>query len=450
MTLPSFSGQIRPLPYALWSLALFLSQHLLVWLILRAHGAGLYPDWWFYAVPLRTLAGRNLSDAIPIAAFAYSLVVAWVLAALAFRRAANANASEWIATAAVAPLIQIPAILLLCVLPPRAAAASTEAPSDAPAADSGRAEAVQGLIAGVAVTLFAVAVSTLVFGVYGAGVFMVSPFLVGAVTAYFANRRVDRGGQRTARLVVVATVLGGIALIAAALEGIVCIVLAAPLGIGFAIIGGLLGRAIALAGKRPARQAFSGFALLPVVFALESATSSTTSFESLQTIEINAPAHVVWKAVLHMDSIDEPRALPFRLGIAYPMRGEVRGEGVGAVRHGQFSTGTAVERITEWVPQRKIAFVVVTDVPSIHELSPYEYVHAPHAVGYFTTSLTSFELVPQPGGRTEVVERTSHQLRLEPILYWLPMARWIVHANNARILTHIKRQSERAAGAGNS
>jgi len=449
MTLPfSFSGQIRPLPYTLWSLLLFFSQHLLTWLILRANSLSLHPDWSFYALPVRALAGRNLADAILIGALAYALLVAWMLAALAFRRAADASASEWIATASVAPLIQIPAVLLLCVLPSRpAATASAETPSDA---GSGRSEAAQGVIAGIAMTLFAVTISTLVFGVYGSGLFLVSPFLVGAVTAYFANRRFDRGGARTASLVLLATALGGIALIAAALEGIVCIILAAPLGMGIAIIGGLFGRAIALAGKRPARQAFSGFALLPAVFALESAIPSTTTFESHQTIEIDAAPATVWKAVLIMESIEVPRALPFRLGIAYPLRGEVKGEGVGAVRHGEFSTGIAIERVTEWVPERKIAFVIMEDVPSIHELSPYEHVHAPHVVGYFTTSLTSFELVPLPGGRTEVVERTSHQIKLDPILYWLPMARWIVHANNARVLTHIKRKSERSVGTGKS
>ena len=40
--------------------------------------------------------------------------------------------------------------------------------------------------------------------------------------------------------------------------------------------------------------------------------------------------------------------------------------------------------------------------------------------------------------------RTSHQLKLEPILYWLPMVRWIVHLNNSRVLRHVKRQAEAA------
>ena len=61
--------------------------------------------------------------------------------------------------------------------------------------------------------------------------------------------------------------------------------------------------------------------------------------------------------------------------------------------------------------------------------------HAPHAVGYFRTSLTSFDLVPQPDGGTQIVERhVAPVLKLDPVLYWLPMTRWIVHLNNARVL----------------
>lgn len=444
MTPFTFSGQIRPLPYILWSLAVFFSQHLLVWLLLWAPGASLWPDWWFWVIPLRTFARSRASDVTLIAAFAYGLLAAWMLAALAFRRAANANVSEWMATLAVAPIIQIPLILVLSVLPTRVGVASEHSASDA--TGGGWRETAQGLVAGVALTLFGVAVSTLVFRVYGFGVFLVSPFLVGAVTAYFINRKVDLGRKRTAELIAVATLLGAVTLIAAALEGAVCIAMAAPLAIGVALVGGMLGRAIALAGKRPAHQALSGFMLLPAVFALEHITPSTTHFESHQVVVIDAPPTAVWQSLLRMDTIEEPRSLPFRLGVAYPVRGAVEGEGIGATRRGEFSTGIAIERVTEWIPERKLAFVVVEDVPSMREMSPYDHVHAPHAVGYFTTSLTSFELVPQDNSRTQVIERTSHRLRLEPILYWLPIARWIVQQNNARVLAHIKMQAEHSAG----
>jgi hypothetical protein len=123
------------------------------------------------------------------------------------------------------------------------------------------------------------------------------------------------------------------------------------------------------------------------------------------------------------------------------------GEGVGATRFGEFSTGIAVERITKWVPERKLAFAVREDVPAMHKLSPYSEVHTPHVRGYFLPLSTSFELVRLTDGRTEILEHTSHALRLEPIFYWLPFARWIVHENNAGVLAHIRHQSERAVRA---
>jgi len=187
-------------------------------------------------------------------------------------------------------------------------------------------------------------------------------------------------------------------------------------------------------------------ALLPLVFAVENAMSATTSFDTAETAVVNAPPEWVWKSVVDMDTIDEPPALPFRLGIAYPLRGEVVGEGVGAIRRGEFSTGTAIERVTEWIPNRKLAFAVVSDVPGMRELSPYQHVHAPHVAGYFVTTETSFELRPLPDGRTEILERTSHKLKLDPIFYWLPMARFVVHANNVRVLAHIGRQAELGFG----
>ena len=239
-----------------------------------------------------------------------------------------------------------------------------------------------------------------------------------------------------------ATLLGGVALVVSALEGIFCIILAAPLGIGVAIVGGVLGRAIALRGQRSPAQTLTGVALLPLIFALEAVLPQITSFDTVESMQVDAPPEQVWNSILHMARIDAPLALPFRLGVAYPLGGEIAGEGVGAVRRGEFSTGTAIERVTEWVADRKLAFTVVTDVPAMRELSPYEHVHAPHVIGYFRTTLTSFELLPLADGRTEIVERTSHQLRLDPAFYWLPLARWIVHENNARVLTHIKRQAE--------
>jgi len=123
------------------------------------------------------------------------------------------------------------------------------------------------------------------------------------------------------------------------------------------------------------------------------------------------------------------------------------GEGVGAERHGEFSTGIAVERITEWTPNHRLAFVVLNDVPTVRELSPYHHVHAPHVVGYFTTTVASFELADRGTEMTRLTLRSTHVLRLEPTLYWRPLVNWVVEENKARVLRHIRLLAERPSGA---
>jgi uncharacterized membrane protein YhaH (DUF805 family) len=436
----AFEGRTTRIPYALGSWCVFLGQHLVTALAFKLQNWPLEVDWHFLFTPLGALAMRSGgSNAALALAFAGVLAVAWLLTALAFRRAADADVSRWIAVFAIAPAVQIPAILYLSLVPSRPAVA-------APAVhDAGRPEWIavaQGVFAGMALTLFAVAVGALLFGAYGYGVFMVAPFVIGAVAAYFVNRDHDVGGWQTAKWVALATLLGGIALVAVALEGIVCIVMAAPLEIGLALLGGLLGRAIALSGKSSPRQTMSAVAVLPLVFTVETVLPASTQFETSATITVSAPADIVWKSLVRIDLTDAPVALPFRLGVAYPVRGEVIGEGVGATRIGEFSTGVSRQRVTEWVPGRKLTFVVLDDIPAMHELSPHAHVHAPHVVGYFRTIQTSFELVPRGDGGTDILERTSHALRLEPVLYWLPLARRVIAENNARVLAHIKRQAE--------
>jgi uncharacterized membrane protein YhaH (DUF805 family) len=442
-----FEGRIDRIPYALWSLGVLFSQHALVLLLSPARFRELTADPVFWLMPLRSLASiAYASDMTLIAGFAYFLIVVWALAALAFRRAVDSGLNEWIAIGAMAPAVQTAAIPILCFAP------RVEPPAPGPPTvtdeRSIKAAGIEGVIVGAALTLAAVAIATLGFGVYGYGLFVLSPFVIGAATGYLANRKSDIGEPRTTRLVMVATALGSAALLISAIEGLICILMAAPLGLGAAWVGGMLGRSFALHyGQRSPTRTLPGLALLPLVFAVEALLPPSTTFDTLQTITVKAPADVVWRSIVRMDQIDEPLALPFRLGVAYPLRGEIVGEGVGALRRGEFSTGTAIERVTEWLPERKLAFVVETDIPAMRELSPYEHVHAPHAIGYFRTALTSFELVPRPDGHTDVIERTSHELRLDPVLYWLPMARWVVEANNARVLAHIRRDAERQHGS---
>jgi hypothetical protein len=182
-------------------------------------------------------------------------------------------------------------------------------------------------------------------------------------------------------------------------------------------------------------------ALLPLAFASEQTLSLSTAFETEETVEIAAPAEAVWRSLIDMGEIDQRPALPFRMGIAYPVRASINGEGVGATRIGEFSTGKAVERITDWQLHKRLAFEVVSDVPPMRELSPYEHLDPPHLAGYFRTLSTSFEIRQHPTG-TLLVERTAHEMKLEPAGYWLPMARLLIHWNNRRVLEHVRMRAE--------
>ena len=410
MTSPfSFKGKISRLPYALWSFGLFFSQDLLAALLAGNDRTPSF-DLELIVSPIRWLFTSPSLDAILLwVGLAYMVVVAWALCAMAFRRASDADVNQAVAFGALVPIIQLAVMLYLALVPSRDAVECPQIPENSeryqigvmPAATAAVGQAtplwlpaaLAGVIAGVGLTLVAVTVGTLIFGVYGYGVFMFTPFVIGVTAGYVANSKGNIGGSQTALSVTTAIGLGGLGLVLVAIEGLICIVMAAPLAMGLALIGGELGRYFALRAKNPARQTMSCVALLPLVFTAEYVLPTSTRFDTVQTIEVQAPPDAVWRSLLSTDPVEGPLALPFRLGVAHPLRAEIIGEGVGATRRGEFSTGTAIERITAWEPNRKLAFVVVEDIPAMRELIPTEHVHAPHVVGYFRTTTTSLRSI---------------------------------------------------------
>src|SRR5262245_55617636 len=289
----------------------------------------------------------------------------------------------------------------------------------------------------------AAVLSSLLFGAYGTRLFVMSPLIIGAVAAYIGNRRVDIGARATWMLVKSAAALGGLALLALALEGLICIVVIAPLWLLFSAIGGFIGRALARATHRPPQSTSAALALVPLLYALEAIFPASVTFENQVSIDIDAPSAAVWRAITAMGRIEEPPGVLFRLGLVHPLRGRLGGAGVGAHCDGEVSTGTAVERITESVPNHRLAFLVLNDVPTLRELSPYDHVHAPHVVGYFATTVASFELEDRGTQITKLTLRSTHVLRLEPTLYWLPLVKWVVEENKTRVLRHIRLVAER-------
>jgi hypothetical protein len=438
----SFKGAISRPAYAATSLAVFSLQYAFAWMVLLFKGwTGSLPlEFWL--VPARVVVERTASGPpwIMMLGLALMLLVNWALIALAFRRAQTTDFDDgWVLLMAL-PFVQFMLVIGLALMPH---AQRDSAPHEPAIGNSSRAMAL-GLLTGVALCLAAVALSTLVFGIYGYGLFFFSPVVIGATVAILANRDVELGLRKTTGLVMAALGLGGLALMAFAFEGLICIVFASPL-IAFAgFLGGLIGKEIA--DNRRSRRggtAVRSILLLPLVLGAEALFPPSTDFESVESIDIAATPAAVWESIVHMNPIPDAPAAPFRWGLAYPLRGEINGIGIGAVRRGVFSTGVAYERVTVWEPEHRLSFDVLSDPPSMRELSPYEHVNAPHTRAYFRTRDARFTIESLQEGRTRLTLATHHDLDLEPALYWLPFAHWAIHANKVRVLRHFRQQAER-------
>lgn len=443
--LPSFAGMTRPAAYAMLAPVLLLVKHATVFLLLATKGNSLLPDAGFWLLPLRRLAtSPDLPAGHAALAFAVSLTSAGALALLSFRRANWSGAGYALAAATVIPAVQMLAVAVLTLLP-RFARRTQAGPELAPGADV--AHVIQGVLAGVALIVAAVLVSALTLGSYGWSLFVFTPFLVGVTTGYLANRRLLLSWGSTARLVLAAAALGTVALVALALGGLICILLAAPLGAVAAVVGGAAGRAVARTAHGGGRP-LASVALLPALFALEAAVPPVLPIASRASVDVAASTAAVWAALTDGRAITGGPGLVGAAGLAYPVRGRLLGEGVGAVRLGEFSTGIARERVTEWVPGRRLAFAVLTQPPAMEEMSPYRRVHSPHVQGYFDTGTTRFTLTPLPRGGTRLDIEARHVMRIEPVLYWEPLARLAIRINLSRVLDDLKQKAEQLNAAG--
>jgi hypothetical protein len=235
-------------------------------------------------------------------------------------------------------------------------------------------------------------------------------------------------------------------LLAVAWEGIVCLAMAAPLGITLALAGGAVGHAIQ---KRAWQAAYAHGALvllllgLPLLMGAERAIRpEAEELEVLTVMEADAPPEVVWRNVVAFTQLAEPEEWLFRAGIAYPVRAEIWGHGVGAERHCVFSTGSFIEPIEVWDEPRRLKFSVISNPAPMEEWTPYGHIEPPHLDGYFGSSGGQFHLAPLPGGRTRIEATTWYRNRIWPAAYWRVWSDAIIHRIHVRVLNHVKKASE--------
>ena len=372
----------------------------------------------------------------------WTLIFVCIGVVLSVRRARDAGVPPWLVVAFFLPILNYALMLLLVLLPtarelPPAAAVEEErrGPHSSRAILFG---VVSGLLAGLAL----VALGTVLIQSYGWTLFLATPFVIGAASAFVA-RRVDPAGPDATGVVVLVTlasVAGGVVFFA--IEGLVCLAMAVPLVVPLAMIGGIIGRDLARSAPPQASGLMLMLLLVPTGHVADWVVQYAPQREVMSAVEIDAPPEQVWGHVVSFSDINSPPAWYFRLGLAHPLRAHIDGTGVGAIRWCEFTTGAFREPITAWEQPTRLSFDVTHQPPPLQEWSPWRDIYAPHLDGFFRSTKGEFRLVRLPGNRTRLEGRTWYSLRMQPQLYWTVLADAIIHRIHVRVLDHIRAETQ--------
>jgi uncharacterized membrane protein YhaH (DUF805 family) len=366
------------------------------------------------------------------------------------KRLRDAGAPAWLAALFFVPFVKFLLIALLCILPTveirperREGQRPTSLGRFIPASKIG--SAILGFLVTAMIAVPTAWLITERLGNYGWTLFLGLPFFCGFTSAAIYCYHAPRTSSQC--LLVALASLGVIAMLVLifAIEGVICLAMAAPLAIPMALIGGKLAHVLQ-AERGESLLAFSlllfglpGFAGIEHARPLEPHLLKVTS-----VAEIQAPPETVWKNVVTFSELPAPTEAIFKTGLAYPLRAEISGSGVGAERHCVFSTGAFVEPITVWQEPSLLRFNVAQEPPPMLELSPFK-IHPRHLDHYFAAQQGEFRLTALPGGRTRLEGTTWYRLQFAPEVYWKLWSDGIVHRIHMRVLNHIKNLSEQAS-----
>ncbi|MEO8908964.1 MAG: DUF805 domain-containing protein [Gemmatimonadaceae bacterium] len=398
-------------------------------------------DYLFPLIGVHATKVGSFPNWLQIALLLWTLPFIWVGVTMMLRRAIDAGRSPGWCAAFFIPVVNYAAMLFLAALPSKVPEPVQQKPS--PSSDDRFGSAIFGVLGAAAFGLLAILVSVVGFRNYGGPLFLGTPFVQGLVCGWAFNRERVRSTRETIAVVWISLLLVGGVVFLFAMEGIVCLLMALPIAAVLGIMGAIVGRSIALRGSGTMAGAAAVLFVVPTGALVEKATDSTApTYEVVTSVDVSASPNIVWPKVIQFSEITSPLPWIFRTGIAYPERATIVGEGPGAIRRCEFSTGAFVEPITIWDAPRRLAFDVVEQPPPLKELSIYSRVYAPHINGYFRSQRGEFRLVPLAGGGTRLEGHTWYSVAVYPQGYWRGISEILLHEIHRRVLDEVKREAE--------
>ena len=338
-----WEGKVDRGRYALVGLVGFALKHNLDRIVAFLYGREWGP--FNYWIPLDR-AARFTS--LPRADAQFLLVMAllslpfiWVGIAFTLRRLRSIGWPSWPVVFFFLPFGNLAFFLLLSLMPSRDAQALEPRPGFLsrliPGSQVG--SAAMAVLLTLLLGIAAGAISLQVFEDYGWSLFIALPFCLGLTSVLLYGYHEPRRWTACTFVSVLSVALLGVAFIALLFEGLICLAMAAPIMLPLALIGGWVGYVIQRrprsAGASAQAPAMLLFAVLvaPLLMGAEHLVAPAPPvYEATTTIEIAASPEVVWRNVIAFSELPPPTEWIFRTGISYPVRAEIRGHGVGAVR----------------------------------------------------------------------------------------------------------------------
>lgn len=412
-------------------------------------------DLFNYWVPVHDVARITQvpgSEAVFLATMvAISLPFIWIGVVLTIKRLRSAALPAELVALFFIPFLNLLFFFLLCLVPEHEERGQTSLRTEASFLARVIPENRLGSAAIAVLITVPIGFGTALFGAnvltnYGWGMFVALPFVIGFVAALLYGVHQPRTLVGCVGVACLSVTLLGCALLGLAVEGLFCLLMALPLALPLGAFGGLCAYLVQkLHWSQANGPAFLSALLLlsPSVQYLEHLIAMPEPVFVVHThLDVHAPPEKVWSEVVAFTQIPAPTEWMFRAGIAYPIRAEMIGTGVGAERHCVFSTGAFVEPIQIWDPPRQLKFTVTSNPAPMEEWTPYTHIEPPHLRGFLVSKGGQFLLTPLPDGETRVEGTTWYKHGLWPSKYWKFWSDTIIHRIHLRVLRHIRDEAE--------
>jgi len=451
----SWQGIIGRAQYAISGLVLFAIKYGIDCIVAHFFGRTWLP--WNYFIPA---SGGSIAHIRPedIPFYFTLLVIAlpfiYIGTMLTLRRLRAIHAGQWLTLLFFIPVINLIFFLLLCILPTtaevpppiRLTKAAKSPLLDRLIPESAAASAILAVLFNAVSAVLLTRLSADALKNYGWGLFVGLPFCLGFSSVLIFSYHHHRSLKSCFGVAAGAVAFAGFALLAFAVEGVICILMAAPLALLLSLLGAWLGYLLQIRPRNGWQNMHAFFLLmifLPGYMTGEHLTSQPPTLFAVRTsVDIAANPERIWKYVVAFAELPPPTEWIFKKGIAYPVKAEIQGKGVAAIRRCVFSTGAFVEPIRVWDEPRLLAFDVTSYPQPMHEWSFRNSVRPPHLENFLVSQKGQFELIALPNGHTKLIGTTWYYHHMWPESYWRLWGDYIIHRIHLRVLQHIKERAE--------